>query len=90
MPCYGEMLILLSCFKARIVIAKRTVSIPQRNPDACHACVCAPQKGNFEDVKCQTEIKALNECMALQAKKPKEMNTVNHHLQRLSNAAKRG
>ena len=36
-----------------------------------------------------TEIKALNECMALQAKKPKEMNTVNYHLQRLSNAAKR-
>ena len=48
-----------------------------------------PQKGNFEDAKCMTEIKALNECMALQAKKPKEMNTVNFHLQRLSNAAKR-
>ena len=48
-----------------------------------------PQKGSFDDAKCVQEVRALNECMALQAKKPKEMNTVNHHLQRLANAARR-
>lgn len=57
---------------------------------ACNAAAhraSVAQKGNFDDAKCVTEIRALNECMALQAKKPKEMNTINYHLQRL--AAKR-
>jgi hypothetical protein len=55
MPCYTDMLTLMTCFK----------------------------KGNFDDGKCAAEMKALNECIALQAKRPKEVNTLNFHLQRL-------
>jgi hypothetical protein len=36
------------------------------------------------------EMKTLNECVALQAKTPREANTVNFHLQRLGRAAARG
>lgn len=61
LPCFNEMLSLMTCFK----------------------------KNSFEDAKCQAEVRLLNACMAAQAKKPRETNTINHHLQRLSQAAKR-
>ena len=46
------------------------------------------KKNSFEDAKCQAEVRLLNACMAAQAKKPRETNTINFHLQRLSKAAK--
>ena len=47
-------------------------------------CVSGEQRNNYEDARCAAEIKALSQCMAAQAKKPKEVNTINYHLQRLS------
>jgi hypothetical protein len=113
MPCYGEMLTLLSCFKARgasrgssctrsvlsvalacaccsaLGAAPRRLARPRARADVRTRASAGAQKGNFDDAKCAGEVRALNECMALQAKKPKEMNTVNYHLNRLSSAAKR-
>jgi hypothetical protein len=113
MPCYGEMLTLLSCFKARgasrgssctrrvrqrctrmhtlqrAAAASWRLARPHARADVRTRSSAGAQKGNFDDAKCAGEVRALNECMALQAKKPKEMNTVNYHLNRLSSAAKR-
>ena len=55
----------------------------------CNSRVALPvvgreQRNNYEDARCAGEIKALSQCMAAQAKKPKEVNTINYHLQRLS------
>jgi hypothetical protein len=47
------------------------------------------KKCNFEDAKCMGEKKALDACLAFQARQPKSSNTINHHLQRLSRLAKR-
>ena len=52
--------------------------------DVSLACVSGEQRNNYEDARCAAEIKALSQCMAAQAKKPKEVNTINYHLQRLS------
>jgi hypothetical protein len=36
-----------------------------------------------------SEVKALSDCMAANANKSKEMNSINYHLQRLGNKSKR-
>jgi hypothetical protein len=48
------------------------------------------QRAAFDDAKCVAEIKALGDCMAANANKSKEMNSINYHLQRLSNKASKG
>ena len=105
LPCYSEMLLLMTCFKAR---ARPSAAHAAAQPSAraaprCAAHALAPgarsccllcsqpaQRGNFEDAKCMGEMKTLNTCVALQAKTAKEANTVNFHLQRLGRAAARG
>ena len=80
---------LLTCFKARprsgcqrpcldgYATTRADITSPLRRAPA-------PQRNNYEDAKCASEIKALNACMSAQAKKPKEVNTINYHLQRLA------
>ena len=43
----------------------------------------------IEDAKCVGEKRALDACLAYQARQPKSSNTINYHLQRLSRLAKR-
>ena len=81
-PCYMEMLTLMSCFKARV---RRRACMPP----AADACGAALQRAAFDDAKCVSEINALTDCMAANANKSKEMNSINYHLQRLGNKSKR-
>ncbi|KAG0564718.1 hypothetical protein M758_8G129100 [Ceratodon purpureus] len=46
------------------------------------------QKFNYDDDKCATEKRALNMCMELQSKQPKQGSTINYHLQRISKMMK--
>lgn len=46
------------------------------------------QKFNYDDDKCAAEKRALNMCMELQAKQPKQSSTINYHLQRISRMMK--
>ncbi|CAM6089028.1 unnamed protein product [Calypogeia fissa] len=48
------------------------------------------KKFNFNDDPCAAERSALTNCMELQAKKGKEHNTINYHLQRISKMMKGG
>ena len=77
-----EMLTLMSCFKARV--RRRACE-----PLAADASAAPLQRAAFDDAKCVAEVKALSDCMAANANKSKEMNSINHHLQRLSNKSKR-
>lgn len=53
------------------------------------ATLACLKKAGFDDTRCQAEKKALADCVAVQAKKPKEVNTINYHLQRLNKATQR-
>lgn len=76
------MLTLMSCFKAR---ARRPAA-----RSCARALTLAPaQRAAFDDARCVAEIKALGDCMAANEDKSKEMNSINYHLQRLSNKSKR-
>lgn len=49
----------------------------------------AEDMDEFRPARCVGEKRALDACLAFQARQPKKPNTINFHLQRLSRLAKR-
>ena len=79
------MMDLLTCFKARLLDASRSCVSRTACLDTHGTVSCdVVQRNSYEDTRCAGEIKALTQCMAAQSTKPKEVNTITYHLQRLS------